>query len=81
MNLIPPTDKNKILTIDTNDNEFDDERDDVDDLYLEEKYSEYEEETVLTIQKAIIEYVERKSLTICEYLSEVKIRRYLRNRK
>lgn len=81
MNLIPPTDKNKILTIDIHDNEFDDERDDVDDLYLEEKYSEYEEETVLTIQKAIIEYVERKSLTICEYLSESKIRRYLRNRK
>lgn len=82
MNIIPPTEKNKILTIDINDGEFEDDRDDnADELYIQEKQSEYEEETVINIQKAILEYVEMKSLTICEYLSERKIRHYLRYRK
>ena len=81
MNTIPPTVKNKILSIE-NDGEFDDDRDDdADELYLQEKQCEYEEETVLNIQMAMIEYVEMKSLTICEYLSQNKIRLFLRNRK
>jgi len=82
MNIIPPTEKNKILTVDVNDGEFDDDRDDnSDELYLQEKQSEYEDETVMNIQKAIMDYVEMKALTICEYLSERKIRNFLRYRK
>lgn len=80
-NIIPPTEKNKILKND-NDNDVEDyDSSDIDELYLEEKQEEYEDETVLYIQKAMLDYVDRKSLTICEYLSTARIRRYLRNRK
>ena len=61
MNIIPPTEKNKILTVDVNDGDFDNDRDDnTDELYLQEKQSEYEDETVMNIQKAIMDYVDMK---------------------
>jgi hypothetical protein len=77
---IPPTSKNKILTTtndDTNDNNYNDDDEDIDEIYNEEKRIEYSDATILMIQKSFLEYVDRKSLTICEYLSVDEIKSFL----
>jgi hypothetical protein len=77
----PKTTKNKILVVDTNkfaDNEEDDEEYTMDDeIYYEEKRIEYSEMTLLTLQKSLLEYVDRKNLTLCEYLTPTKISEFL----
>ena len=78
MNPIPPVNKNKVLVADTDDHGYDDDdNNDIDDIYLHEKQYDYDEATVIILQKAMLEYVDRKSLTICEYLSVEKIKKYL----
>lgn len=74
MNKIP---KNKILEVEQNDDTTKDE-DDYDDIYEEEIEYEKFEDNVLLIQKCLLEYVNRKSLTLCEYLSTSQIKKYLR---
>ena len=74
MNKIP---KNKILEVEQNDDTTKDE-DDYDDIYEEEIEYEKFEDNVLLIQKCLLEYVNRKSLTLCEYLSTSLIKEYLR---
>ena len=48
-----------------------------DQMYYEEKLSEYTETTISIIQKSLLDYVDRKSLTICEYLTADDIQAYL----
>lgn len=77
---IPPTSKNKILSTnndDGNDHNYNEDDDDIDEIYNEEKRIEYSDATVLMIQKSFLEYVDRKSLTICEYLSVDEIKSFL----
>ena len=76
---IPPTSKNKILSTndDSNDPNYNEDDDDIDEIYNEEKRIEYSDATVLMIQKSFLEYVDRKSLTICEYLSVDEIKSFL----
>ena len=69
--------KNKILEVEQNDDTTKDE-DDYDDIYEEEIEYEKFEDNVLLIQKCLLEYVNRKSLTLCEYLSTSLIKEYLR---
>ena len=79
MNKIPPTNKNKIITEeekDDNNNNRDDD-DDVDEIYNEEQRSDYSEATLVLLQKSLLEYVDRKNLTLCEYLSTDSISQYL----
>lgn len=81
MNPIEPTNKNKIIVVHDN-NKFADEDDDEeytmdDEIYYEEKRIEYSEMTLLTLQKALLEYVEQKNLTLCEYLTTKKISQFL----
>lgn len=76
----PKTNKNKILVVDSKfaDNEEDDEEYTMDDeMYYEEKRIEYSETTLLTLQKSLLEYVDRKNLTLCEYLTTAKISEFL----
>ena len=77
----PKTNKNKILAVVDNkfaDNEDDDEDYTIDDeMYFEEKRIEYSEMTLLTLQKSLLEYVDRKNLTLCEYLTTAKISEFL----
>lgn len=79
-NKIPPTSKNKILSTndDSNDHNYNEDDDDIDEIYNEEKRIEYSDATILMIQKSFLEYVDRKSLTICEYLSVDKIKKLSR---
>ena len=77
---IPAVNKSKIVVQDdqTNDNEtIADDADYYEELYHQEKISEYTEATVSIIQKTFLEYVERKSLTICEYLSTDDLKSFL----
>ena len=78
-NKIPPTSKNKILSTndDSNDHNNNEDDDDIDEIYNEEKRIEYSDATILMIQKSFLEYVDRKSLTICEYLSVDEIKSFL----
>ena len=78
-NKIPPTSKNKILSTndDSNDHNYNEEDDDIDEIYNEEKRIEYSDATILMIQKSFLEYVDRKSLTLCEYLSVDEIKSFL----
>ena len=48
-----------------------------DEMYFEEKRIEYSEMTLLTLQKSLLEYVDRKNLTLCEYLTTAKISEFL----
>jgi len=76
----PKTNKNKILVVDNKfpDNEEDEEEHTMDDeIYYEEKRMEYSEMTLLTLQKSLLEYVDRKNLTLCEYLTTEKISEFL----
>jgi len=76
----PKNNKNKILVVDNKfaENEEDDEEYTMDDeIYYEEKRIEYSEMTLLTLQKSLLEYVDRKNLTLCEYLTTVKISEFL----
>jgi hypothetical protein len=76
----PKNNKNKILVVDNKfaDNEEDDEEYTMDDeIYYEEKRIEYSEMTLLTLQKSLLEYVDRKNLTLCEYLTTAKISEFL----
>ena len=76
---IPTTNKNKIIQKDDHNNNQDQEEGDdfYDDMYYEEKLSEYTEMTITLIQKSLLDYVDRKSLTICEYLTADDIQAYL----
>ena len=75
---IPKTDKTKIIQQNDETNNDVEEGDDYyDEMYNEEKISEYTEATIALIQKSFLDYVERKSLTICEYLSADDIQLYL----
>lgn len=78
-NKIPPTSKNKILSTndDSNDHNNNEDDDDIDEIYNEEKRIEYSDATILMIQKSFLEYVDRKSLTLCEYLSVDEIKSFL----
>lgn len=78
-NKIPPTSKNKILSTndDSNDHNYNEDDDDIDEIYNEEKRIEYSDATILMIQKSFLEYVDRKSLTLCEYLSVDEIKSFL----
>lgn len=81
MNKIPPTNKTKILVDTKDDPEKDNEDDDVDyddGVYQDEKEMEYLESTLVILQKSVLEIVERKSLTLCEYLTVDSISKYLR---
>jgi len=76
----PKTNKNKILVVDNKfaENEEDDEEYTMDDeIYYEEKRIEYSEMTLLTLQKSLLEHVDRKNLTLCEYLTTAKISEFL----
>ena len=79
---IPPVNKSKIISATDNNIEDFDEEEDYDDMmneiYMEEKRMEYVDNTLLILQKSLLDYVDRKSLTICEYLSVDKIKKYLR---
>ena len=79
---IPPVNKSKIISVTDNNIEDFDEEEDYDDMmneiYMEEKRMEYVDTTLLLLQKSLLDYVDRKSLTICEYLSVDKIKKYLR---
>lgn len=79
---IPPVNKSKIISATDNNIEDFDEEEDYDDMmneiYMEEKRMEYVDNTLLILQKSLLDYVDRKSLTICEYLSIDKIKKYLR---
>ena len=80
--VIEPTNKNRIIVgaVDNNNNNNndDEEEDDyMDDFYNEEKRREYSEMTLLIIQKSLLEYVDKKNLTLCEYLSTSEINEYL----
>ena len=46
-------------------------------LDFKEKRIEYSEMTLLTLQKSLLEYVDRKNLTLCEYLTTAKISEFL----
>jgi hypothetical protein len=48
-----------------------------DDMYDEEIEFEKSEENVLMIQKCLLDYVNMKSLTLCEYLSINRLREFL----
>lgn len=76
---IPTTNKNKIIQQEEpNTNNDAEEGDDFyDQMYYEEKLSEYTETTISNIQKSLLDYVDRKSLTICEYLTADDIQVYL----
>lgn len=80
MNKIPPTNKTKILVDTKEDLEKDHDEDDgeFDDVsYYEEKEAEYLEATLLALQQNLLNHVNRKSLTLCEYLSVESISKYL----
>jgi hypothetical protein len=80
MNKIPPTNKTKILVDSKDDPEKDNDDDDgdFDDIvYQDEKEAEYLEATLVILQKSVLEFVERKSLTLCEYLTVDSISKYL----
>jgi hypothetical protein len=80
MNKIPPTTKVKVLVDNKDDIEKENEDDDFDYddvIYQNEKESEYLEATLVILQKSVLEFVDRKSLTICEYLSVDSISKYL----
>jgi len=78
MNKAPPQHKNKILEVEQiNNNEDLKEDEDYDDMYDEEIEFEKSEENVLMIQKCLLDYVNMKSLTLCEYLSINRLREFL----
>jgi hypothetical protein len=77
---IPAVNKTKIVKVEEEEETVVNGKDDADfyeEMYHQEKVSEYDEMTVTMIQKTILEYVERKSLTICEYLSTDDIKEFL----
>jgi hypothetical protein len=80
MNKIPPTNKTKIL-IDTKediDKENEDDDGDYEDImYQNEKEAEYLDATLVILQKSLLEVVDKKSLTLCEYLTVDSISQYL----
>lgn len=77
---IPAVNKTKIVKVEEDEETVVNGKDDADfyeEMYIQEKVSEYDETTVTMIQKTILEYVERKSLTICEYLTTDDIKEFL----
>lgn len=77
---IPAVNKTKIVKGEEDEETVVNGKDDADfyeEMYIQEKVSEYDETTVTMIQKTILEYVERKSLTICEYLTTDDIKEFL----
>jgi len=77
---IPAVNKSKIVVQEEQNNDNDANVDDADyyeELYYQEKISEYADATVLMIQKTFLDYVVRKSLTICEYLTTDDLKSFL----
>jgi hypothetical protein len=79
---IPAVNKSKIVQqqddqINDNNDAHVDDADYYEELYQQEKISEYSDATVTMIQKTFLEYVDRKSLTICEYLTTEDLKSFL----